>query len=108
VGPQSNPVCSRTHLASALTAPKRASSTRFAPLATTRSGASPTRNTSDLQICATSQPTAAAASSAVRVPSGNADLGVDARLPQDGPDAVERAHAAAVGTRRAISWSVRG
>jgi hypothetical protein len=37
-----------------------------------------------------------------------ADLGVDARLPQDGPDAVERAHAAAVGTRRAISWSVRG
>ena len=49
------------------------SSTRLAPEATTRTGrfVSRVRKISDLAICATVQPTAAAASAAVRVPASN-------------------------------------
>ena len=44
----------------------------LAPLAITSTGRDPARNTMDLAICATSHPTAAAASAALRVPSGKA------------------------------------
>src|SRR3954452_23788204 len=65
------PLTSRTNAASARCTPSAASSTVLAPLHSTSTASSPRRKTSDLTICPTSQPMAAAASAAVRVPSGN-------------------------------------
>ena len=53
------------------TAASRFSSRRFAPLTSATTGRPPATKTSDFTICSTSQPTALAASTAVRVPSGN-------------------------------------
>jgi len=75
--PIANPVTSRTQSASARasftpsTAAAFAASTRLAPEVMTTTGRSAARNTIDLAICATVQPTAAAASAAVRVLAGN-------------------------------------
>src|SRR6266545_110345 len=77
--PIAKPVCARTNAASALaigspaSSPRRSSFTRFAPLATTRIGRSvrAPRKTSDLTIWPTEQPTASAASWAVRVLAGS-------------------------------------
>lgn len=49
-------------------------SIRFAPDAITSTASSPARSTIDFAICATVQPTALAASCAVRVPSGNSEM----------------------------------
>src|SRR5579859_7619034 len=71
------PVAWRTQSASARPsfAPSAASafvwSTRLAPEVITTAARIAHRNTIDLAICATEQPTAAAASAAVRVPTGN-------------------------------------
>src|SRR5439155_18635877 len=57
--------------ASAFSRPSVSVSTVLASLHSTSTTSLPRRNTSDLTICETSQPIAAAASAAVRVPSGN-------------------------------------
>ena len=84
--------------ASAFASPSRPASTVLAPLQSTSTGSSPRTNTSDFTICPTVQPIAAAASCAVRVPSGNSRA----------PSNAGGGHAAAVGTRDAISSSVSG
>src|SRR5437879_13728620 len=53
------------------TAARRFSSSRLAPLTRATTGLPPATKTSDFTICPTSQPTARAASPAVRVPCGN-------------------------------------
>src|SRR6267378_2100910 len=75
--PIANPVAARAVSASAFltgspaTPASRLSSSLFAPLTSATTGRPPATNTSDLTICPSSQPTACAASTAVRVPSGN-------------------------------------
>ena len=74
--PIAKPVAARTNPASArpTSAPTAsdslAVSTRSSPLTTATTALSPARNTSDFAISATVQPTACAASAAVRVESG--------------------------------------
>src|SRR5437773_8159117 len=53
------------------TEPRRDSSSRLLPLTRATTGAPAAMNTSDFTICPTSQPTARAASGAVRGPCGN-------------------------------------
>src|SRR5947199_438835 len=100
--PIAKPVCARTKSASARptdsprSAPSFASSTRLAPLVSTSSGRplSRRRNTSDFTICATSQPTAAAASADVRAACSRTTIVV-----------ATPAAASASATRRALAGS---
>src|SRR5258708_7964000 len=52
-----------------------------APLTSASTGLAAATNTSDLTICPTSQPTARAASTAVRVPAGNSLTAMPASMP---------------------------
>ena len=115
--PIANPVAARTKLASArptaspIAAASLSGSRRLSPLMTAITGRSPARNTSDFAISPTEHPTAAAASTAVRVESGRvrishaSDAASRAARTRSGPFIFAIASASDVSVRSMAVWA---